>query len=85
LTELEAGSQRTIEAVLELADFFIMLSEVTCQESTGAITQAQFHSIYRPFFRNLMDDAKAKVSGIQRGLPQDIRSFWIRICDQCLL
>lgn len=81
---MEAGSNRIVEAVLELADFFIMLSEVTYQESAGAITLTQFHSIYQPFLCNLMDDAKAKVSGIQRGLPQDIRSFWIRICDQRL-
>jgi hypothetical protein len=84
LTELETGSNRVVEAVLELADFFIMLSEVSYQESAGAITPTQFHSIYQPFLRNLLDDAKAKVSGIQRELPQDIRSFWIRICDQCL-
>ena len=84
LAEMEASSNRIVETVLELADFFIMLSEVSYKESAGTITLTQFNSIYQPFLRNLMVDARAKVSGIQRGLPQDIRSFWTRICDQRL-
>jgi hypothetical protein len=84
LAELEAGGSRTFEGVLELADFFIMLSEITYNEIAGAISKSQFQSIYRPFLHKLLDDAKEKISGIQSSLPPDIRGFWARICDRCL-
>ena len=83
LDELETDSNRMVESVLELSDFFIMLGDVSYQEGIGAITRTQFHEIYQPFLHNLIDDAKAKVSGIPRGLPQDIRGFWMKICRRC--
>ena len=73
-----------VEAVLGLSDFFIMLSEVKYQGGPGAVPLKQFNLIYRAFLGNLLTQAKAKVDEIKRDLPRDIRSFWIRVTEQCM-
>lgn len=79
----ENGNKKTIEAVFELIDFFIMLDEVKYQPALGAIDQTQFDAVYRPFVCNLLESANAKTKQIQNQLPPDIRMFWERIYQRC--
>ena len=80
----ENGNQKTVEAVLELIDFFIMLDEVKYEQIPGAIDKAQFDAIYRPFVHHLLETANVRTKQIQNQLPPDIRMFWKRIYQRCL-
>jgi len=79
----ENGNQKTVEAVFELIDFFIMLDEVKYEQVPGAIDQTQFDAIYRPFVHHLLETANAKTKQIQYQLPPDTRMFWERIYQRC--
>lgn len=77
-------SQKTIESVLELTDFFIMLNEVKYEHAPGAIEQAQFETIFQPFVHRLLETANVKIKQIQNQLPTGIRTFWTRTYNRCL-
>ncbi len=78
------GNQAFGEAVLELTDFFIMLNDVQYQQAPGAIDQAQFEAVFRPFVNRLLETADTRINQIRNQLPTDIQTFWTRIYDRCL-
>ena len=84
MAELEQNTPKASETVLEIADFFIMLSEVNYQDCPGALSRLQFDSIYQAFLRDILENAHIKISTKKRELPQEVREFWGRIHDRCL-
>lgn len=71
------------EALLTLADFLIVLSEVDYRPSEGSMQRADFTKVFRPFLQKLTDTLGPEVEMQRARVSQDLMQFWERVLEQC--
>lgn len=81
--ELGSGDGTADEALLTLADFLIVLSEVDYQPADGSLPRAEFEGVFRPFLRELGEDLRNQVEGHRTHLAADLMGFWERVVNRC--
>lgn len=81
--DLEQANGDVDEALLTLADFLIVLREVSYQPQDGAIGSAEFERTFRPFLVELVRDLRGKVESRRGQVPADLWAFWERVARQC--
>jgi len=71
------------EALLTLADFFIVLREVDYQPSDGALPRPEFEKIFRPFLSELAGKLSQQIKPHQERISDELVKFWERVVEQC--
>jgi hypothetical protein len=83
LKEVAPANGQIDEALLALADFLIVLREVSYEEGEGAISVDQFEAVYRPFLRDLVTEVDAQVGGSCQGVDDELINFWKSVVRRC--
>lgn len=84
LRELERQTDRRDEALLALADFLIVLSEVSYQPlEAGAVGKREFEAIFRPFLGGLAAQLAESVARSSADSAEDLKQFWSRVEARC--
>lgn len=84
LKEFLLSGENAGEALLSLADFLIVLSEVEYQPSEGALSKAEFGRIFLPFLRGLATRLNTQSQERRCQVSSDLNEFWERVIQQCL-
>lgn len=71
------------EALLNLADFLIVLREVDYRPMEGAVSAAEFERTFRAFLADLAQQLRAEVEVHRARVADDLWAFWERVVDQC--
>lgn len=83
LDEFVAATGAREEALLILADFLIVLSEVSYKPNWHSLQLVDFDNIYRPFLSELADGLHAKVCKHLDSVSDDAKEFWERVVCKC--
>jgi hypothetical protein len=83
LRERLEGKAPPGEALLTLADFLIVLSEVSYQPSDGSLPKADFDSVYRTFLGELASALARQVREQAGQVSEDVLAFWARVVERC--
>jgi len=83
LRELLEGKAPPGEALLTLADFLIVLSEVSYQPSDGSLPKAHFDRMYRSFLKELASGLATRVREQAGRVSEDVLAFWERVVERC--
>jgi len=83
LNEFEHANGRIDENLLTLSDLLIMLNEVNYQGKKGALIEAEYNRIYKPFLKDLSKMLTVRVNGKKADLSKDLYRFWKRVVKQC--
>jgi hypothetical protein len=83
LKELESGVGNRGEAVLILADFLLMLTEVDYKEEPGYLRRSDFGLIFKPFVKELAFELNSRIDLLKSNLPIDIQSFFTEVYTRC--
>ncbi|MCH7728772.1 MAG: hypothetical protein IH991_20150 [Planctomycetes bacterium] len=67
------------EAVLNLADLLMMLSEVVYRESETALSRLKFNRHYKRFLKQLTKELDHRISDVKHDIPRDVREFWSNV------
>ena len=67
------------EAVLNLADLLMMLSEVEYRESETALSRRKFNRQYKKFLKELTDELDRQIKDMKQEIPHDVRQLWSRV------
>jgi hypothetical protein len=81
--EIEHADGRGDEALLTLADFLILLREVSYQPDDGCVSAESFTDVYRPFLAELAAALDCRVQENGKGISKEVTSFWNRVVSQC--
>lgn len=81
--ELEVADGKVDEAMLTLADFVIVLREVTYQAAEGSLGKAEFNRDYLPFLRGLVAKLEDRIAPHRTRLSKDLTTFWNRVVQRC--
>jgi len=71
------------EALLGLADFLIVLSEIDYEPSDGAISKQEFDSVFSAFLRELAERMAAAVAPERGRISKEMGGFWDRVVERC--
>jgi hypothetical protein len=71
------------EALLTLADFLIVLREVSYQGGDNALPKSDFDKVFRLFLGELAGAIHQQVEGHLGGASPDLKDFWERVVEQC--
>ena len=71
------------EALLTLADFLIVLSEVTYQPAAGSLTEAEFNKEYKSFLASTARALGAQLEQHKNKVSVELLNFWERVLSQC--
>ena len=83
IREFAQAESAVDEALLNLADFLIVLKEVNYQSDNGSMEEREFEQIFRPFLRELAERMECEVRLDRAQPPGDVTEFWKRVVDQC--
>ena len=83
LLEFKSADGAADEALLTLADFLIVLSEVSYQPSDGGLSRADFERVFRPFLGELTEKLRSQIAVHRDRLSEDLLQFWERVVKQC--
>jgi len=83
LRELLEGKAPPGEALLTLADFLIVLSEVSYQPSDGSLPKTEFDRMYRGFLIELASGLATQVREQAGRVSEDVLAFWERVVERC--
>ena len=78
---LAAENGGASEAVLNLADLLMMLSEVKYRESETALSRRKFNHHFKRFVKQLTKDLDQRINDVKQDIPRDVRQFWSRVAD----
>jgi len=67
------------EAVLNLADLLMMLSEVEYRESDTALSRKKFNRHYKRFLKQLTKELDHRISDVKHYIPRDVHGFWSNV------
>lgn len=73
----------TDEALLELADFMIVLREVNYTPTKGALSKEDFDRVFREFLKELAQEMSRAVQSHRNHLSGDVLKFWKRVNHRC--
>ena len=79
---LDAG-ENAGEALLSLADFLIVLSEVEYEPAEGALSKAEFGRVFCPFLRELAGRINTQSQERRRQVSTELNKFWGKVIEQC--
>jgi hypothetical protein len=82
-SELEYANGTSNEALLTLADFFIVLREVNYQSAVGALSKAEFDTIFKEFLVQLAAQYKGLVRASAEIVSVEALDFWERVVLLC--
>lgn len=71
------------EALLTLADFLIVLREVSYHVDDNALPKSDFDKVFRSFLGDLAGTINQQVEGSLGGASRDLKDFWQRVVEQC--
>lgn len=71
------------EALLTLADLFIVLQEVEYELSEGSLPKKDFDKSFRLFLRELADKIEPQVQAHRGRVSDDMMQFWERVVERC--
>jgi hypothetical protein len=83
LREVIAQAGAPDEALLGLADFLIVLSEVDYEPSDGAISKSEFDSVFSAFLRELAERMAADAAPVRGRISNEMGGFWDRVVERC--
>jgi hypothetical protein len=83
LRDLEQPGRSPDEALLTLADFLIVLSEVRYQPGEGSLSKAEFDRVFRPFLTEMADALGRQIEPHRGRVPAESMQFWQRVAEQC--
>lgn len=81
--ELVGANGAADEALLTLADFLIVLREVTYAPADGGLSKAEFEGIFRPFLRDLSNKVNTQIQDRRTLLSKEPMEFWTRVVERC--
>lgn len=81
--ELEDQSKNDTETLLEMADFLMMLSEVSYQEASGAISREKFDRAYKGFLKDISEMVANKVRRYPKRISREVQRFLSRAHSLC--
>jgi len=67
------------EAVLNLADLLMMLSEVKYRESETSLNRKKFNRHFKQFIKQLTKELDQRISDVKHDIPRDVREFWSNV------
>ncbi len=79
----ELSGEAADEALLNLADFIIVLNEVDYQPSDGSLPKSEFEEIFRPFLSDLSGKLNSQIETYRDRLSDDLMQFWERVVQRC--
>ena len=79
LAQLENDEGDTDEALLNVADFMIVLMEVQYEPEEGSLPLAVFEEEYTPFLKQLLIDANSQVQQRRTEIGAKVLQFWGRV------
>lgn len=82
--ELDTTGGMEDEALLSLADFLIVLSEVNYQPADGCLTKSEFEEVFKDFLCHLVSKLQKEVAARKLNVSRDILALWRRAVDQCI-
>ncbi len=71
------------EALLTLADFLIVLSEINYEPSEGALSKTEFVKVFRPFLKELAEKLNQQIQPHRAQVSEDLSQFWGRVLQRC--
>jgi hypothetical protein len=80
--EIVNDSSAGDEALLTLADFLIVLTEVEYTPEDGSLSKRDFDGAFRPFLSGLATRLNEQV-GTRSGLSSEALEFWKRVVARC--
>jgi hypothetical protein len=83
LKEFLAAGENAGEALLSLADFLIVLSEVEYTPTEGALSKSEFGRVYWPFLRELAGRLNTQSQERRLQVSTELNEFWGRVIEQC--
>lgn len=75
--------QSSHEALLNLADFLIVLNDVDYSSAEGYLSKQDFNKVFRPFLRDLVDQLDHSIDNFKNHAPEEMRNFWKRVVEHC--
>jgi hypothetical protein len=83
VTEFTNANGNGDEALLTLADFLIVLREVSYRGDDTALPKSDFDKVFRSFLSELAGAIHQQVESRLGGTSQDLKDFWGRVVEQC--
>lgn len=83
VSEVLAATDRPDEALLNLADLFVLLLEVDYHANEKPLVRKEFEAVYLPFLSQLAADADDQISEHHQKFGEEIFAFWKRIVERC--
>lgn len=83
LRDFTSGDGATAEALLTLADFFIVLHEVDYRPVDGSLPKDDFDQVYREFLKQLATEFGKETKEHRSRIPDDLFQFWDRVVERC--
>ena len=84
LREFVAADGSAGEALLTLTDFLIVLHEVDYQPSEGALSKAEFETVFRDFLKGLALKLGEGARACRDRVSADLLDFWDRVVERCV-
>ncbi|MEZ6127845.1 MAG: hypothetical protein R3C59_04125 [Planctomycetaceae bacterium] len=81
--EVLKAIDRPDEALLNLADLFVLLLEVDYQPQGNSLSREEFDAAYSPFLSHLAADAVRTIKEQRHRFGSEIFAFWKRVTDRC--
>jgi len=67
------------EAVLNLADLMMTLSEVEYRENDTAMSRKKFNRHFKQFVKQLTKELDHRIRDVKHDIPRDVRDFWSNV------
>jgi len=83
LREFKEGRVPAGEALLTLADFLILLSEVDYHPGDGSLPKKEFDAVFRGFLGELATRLERQVRDHPVPIATDLMEFWTRVVERC--
>lgn len=83
LGEFKSANGTANEALLTLADFFIVLFGVDYRDVPGALPKVEFDATFRAFLKDLATDFGGEVAASSNEISADAVKFWERVVHIC--
>ena len=83
LNEFAESDSAPDEALLTLADFVILLREVSYAPVDGSLTKEKFNEQYEPFLARLVEDLNGQIHNNSKRIGRELLTFWDRVVQQC--
>jgi hypothetical protein len=81
--ELETAEGNRGEAILGLADFLLMLTEVNYKEKPSWLSRSEFDQVFKPFVKELASGLNSRIDFLKEELPIEIQAFFTEVYDRC--